>query len=69
MPRHRCSRSIFFCTGVLAAFVLLALPANAQKRVALVVGNSAYVHATALANPANDANDMARRPQGRWASR
>ena len=58
MPRHRCSRSIFFCTGVLAAFVLLALPAAAQKRVALVVGNSAYSHATPLANPTNDAKDM-----------
>ena len=42
-----------------AAVVLLAAPAMAQKRVALVVGNSAYVNATALANPANDANDVA----------
>jgi hypothetical protein len=58
MPRHRCSRSIFFCTGVLAAFVLLSLSANAQKRAALVVGNSAYSHATPLANPTNDAKDM-----------
>ena len=37
----------------------LTLPAAAQKRVALVIGNSAYTHATALANPANDAADMA----------
>ncbi len=29
------------------------------KRVALVIGNSAYQHTTALANPANDAGDMA----------
>ncbi|NJO24431.1 MAG: hypothetical protein HC868_17865 [Sphingomonadales bacterium] len=36
----------------------MALPAAAQKRVALVIGNSAYQHATALANPANDASDM-----------
>ena len=41
-----------------AAGLLLVQPAVAQKRVALVVGNSAYVHATALANPVNDANDM-----------
>ncbi len=29
------------------------------KRVALVIGNSSYQHTTALANPANDAQDMA----------
>ncbi len=43
--------------GVLAT-ALTTLPAAAQKRVALVIGNSAYRHATALANPANDASDM-----------
>jgi uncharacterized caspase-like protein len=37
----------------------LSLPAAAQKRVALLIGNAAYVHAGALANPANDARDMA----------
>jgi len=36
-----------------------ATPAAAQKRVALVVGNSAYTHAPALPNPVNDAADMA----------
>lgn len=41
------------------AFVLFAAPVHAQKRVALVVGNAAYTHAGALANPTNDANDMA----------
>src|SRR5262245_20626993 len=44
--------------AVAATLLLLAVPAAAQKRVALVVGNSAYVHAAALANPVNDANDM-----------
>ena len=34
---------------------LAAGPAHAEKRVALVIGNGAYVHATALPNPANDA--------------
>src|SRR5262245_5611200 len=58
MPLHRSPRSIFFFTCVLAAFTLPALPALAQKRVALVVGNSAYSHASPLANPTNDANDM-----------
>src|SRR5215470_15230298 len=43
---------------VVAAAVLFTGPAAAEKRVALVVGNSAYSNANALANPANDANDM-----------
>ena len=34
-------------------------PALAEKRLALVVGNSAYRNAPPLQNPANDANDMA----------
>jgi len=38
--------------------VLLAAPAAAEKRLALVVGNAAYAHATALANPVNDANRL-----------
>lgn len=41
------------------ATVLCILPAVAEKRVALVVGNSKYSEATPLANPANDANDIA----------
>ena len=39
---------------------LWALPLSAQgKRVALVIGNSAYKHTTVLKNPGNDATDMA----------
>ena len=43
--------------------VLLGLftPAHAAKRVALVIGNSAYVHANPLPNPANDAEDMVKK--------
>src|SRR5688572_18501159 len=44
-----------------SVFLLLALlPSLAQavKRVALVIGNSAYKHAGELANPRNDATDM-----------
>jgi uncharacterized caspase-like protein len=47
---------------LLAAIALcffFALPAAAEKRVALIVGNSAYVNASPLANPVNDASDMA----------
>ena len=44
----------------IAALSLLPLgSALAEKRVALVVGNLAYVNAPALANPAHDAQDMA----------
>ena len=49
---------IYFSAGLAAALVL-AQPAAAQKRVALIVGNSAYAHAGPLTNPANDAADMA----------
>ncbi len=52
--------------GVLGgAAVLLvlcaAVPALASKRVALVIGNAAYVHAPPLANPMNDARDVSER--------
>ncbi|MER9002255.1 MULTISPECIES: caspase domain-containing protein [unclassified Mesorhizobium] len=48
-----------------SAFILLVLlfaafsgRAVADKRVALVIGNSAYQHAVQLANPKNDSSDM-----------
>ena len=48
--------------GVLAVAVwstcLFAGPALAEKRVALVIGNSAYQHVARLGNPANDAAAM-----------
>lgn len=34
--------------------------AQAEKRVALVIGNSAYQHAARLANPSNDATAVAK---------
>jgi uncharacterized caspase-like protein len=51
----------FACFSLISLFLaaILAMPASAQKRVALVVGNSAYVQAGALPNPANDARDFA----------
>jgi uncharacterized caspase-like protein len=46
--------------AALLVLVLVACPAAAQgKRVALVIGNSAYEHAPRLSNPRNDATDMA----------
>jgi uncharacterized caspase-like protein len=38
---------------------LLSQPAFAERRVALVFGNSAYQNVALLANPANDAGAMA----------
>jgi len=46
-------------SAALAAALLLAAPAHAEKRVALVVGNSAYKQANPLANPVNDASEIA----------
>jgi hypothetical protein len=49
--------------GVIAlaiiSFGLLGQPAMADKRVALVIGNSAYQKVTRLTNPANDSSAMA----------
>ena len=47
-----------FLIGILAC-LSIAQPAAAERRVALVVGNSAYVSSPALANPVNDASDIA----------
>ncbi len=43
---------------VLLLLALLPSAAHAQKRVALVIGNSAYQHTPKLTNPKNDATDM-----------
>jgi tetratricopeptide (TPR) repeat protein len=47
--------------AVIAFLVLILTPsaAFADKRVALVIGNAAYKHAGELANPRNDATDVA----------
>src|SRR5712671_358536 len=43
----------------LALTLLTASAANADRRVALVIGNSVYSNAASLRNPRNDASDMA----------
>jgi len=48
-----------FAAAALAGLLGLAAPAQADKRVALVVGNSAYQHVARLENPKNDARLMA----------
>lgn len=44
---------------LIAAASLTVSEAKAERRVALVIGNSGYAHATGLRNPRNDAADMA----------
>jgi hypothetical protein len=67
-PRHFLDKVLKVRMGVvtmgtaIAFLLLLILPtsyAHAEKRVALVIGNSAYQHTSKLDNPKNDAADMA----------
>jgi uncharacterized caspase-like protein len=51
-------RHVLFCFCVVI-IALLTHPANAERRVAFVVGNGAYQHATKLPNPSIDAKAMA----------
>jgi hypothetical protein len=50
---------IFLLVPLLALAAGIPHPAIAETRVALVVGNAAYQSTTPLANPLNDARDMA----------
>src|ERR1700687_3869073 len=47
-------RLLLFALAVIAC----STAASAQRRVALVIGNSAYQHSAELANPKNDAADL-----------
>jgi hypothetical protein len=53
------ARIALFLLVLASLFWVEQSPANAAKRVALVVGNSTYEHVTALPNPKNDAREMA----------
>ena len=50
---------LMILAGLVAVALATAPAANAERRVALVVGNSAYANAATLRNPRNDATDMA----------
>jgi hypothetical protein len=50
----------FVLLTTLVANLLLAGQAWAEKRVALVIGNAAYVKSSVLANPVNDASEIAK---------
>jgi formylglycine-generating enzyme required for sulfatase activity len=51
-------RVLQFIAVVGLALACALAPARAEKRVALVVGNGAYLHADKLANPVNDARGV-----------
>ncbi len=51
-------RRVGWAALVLVSSILSAAPTHAQKRVALVIGNSAYQHTPWLANATNDATDI-----------
>lgn len=55
MHRH-IQRIALLCLSIL----IFSMPAHAENRVALVVGNSDYAYASKLSNPPNDAEDMAK---------
>ena len=44
--------------ALLAFLIVVPAVANAENRVALVIGNGAYAHAPLLKNPRNDAGDV-----------
>src|SRR5215217_6756583 len=52
-------RNLGLVLSLLLVSLMAAPEAQADRRVALVIGNSAYVNAAALRNPKNDAADMA----------
>ena len=49
----------FLHAAVLLVGLIIVRPANADTRVALVIGNGAYQNVPTLPNPVNDANDIA----------
>jgi uncharacterized caspase-like protein len=52
-------KHVITCVASVGALLLTLHGAAADKRVALVIGNSAYQHTAPLRNPSNDATDMA----------
>src|SRR5262245_36979148 len=52
------------CLLGFAALLVAIAPAAADKRVALVIGNSAYENVPKLTNPSNDASDIAAKLHG-----
>jgi len=57
-------QAIWVCALWVGIFLQLALPAQAETRIALIVGNGAYETLGPLAAPVSDANLMARTLEG-----
>src|SRR5215510_10203315 len=51
---------MFVRVAIIFALLIMPSRADAQTRVALVIGNSAYQHTSKLVNPSNDASDLAK---------
>ncbi len=60
----RRTKLLFLAVTCLAVGFLASEPALAERRVALVVGNSSYKNTIQLLNPANDAKDVAAKLRG-----
>jgi hypothetical protein len=56
---HRFRDHLVVLPIIVATLSISGGPASADKRVALVIGNGAYVNAAHLPNPPNDAHDVA----------
>jgi hypothetical protein len=52
-------RFVWVALALILLTLVAAPAAQAEKRVALVIGNGAYTHAPELTNPRNDAEDFA----------
>ncbi|GKQ51224.1 caspase family protein [Bradyrhizobium sp. Ce-3] len=62
--RYSLRRMLAGAALVLIGCVSITGPASAERRVALVIGNSAYRNTVQLPNPRNDATDVARMLRG-----
>jgi hypothetical protein len=52
-------RLVFLMLWVVISVTAFARPADAEERVALVIGNAAYENTSPLRNPRNDAEGVA----------
>ncbi len=64
MRRHAILMAAVLAFVATAAWTAPVSAAPSNKRLAVVVGNSAYENVTPLSNPANDATDMAQKLKG-----
>ena len=65
MRRHALLMLVVLAIAATATPITPLLAADGGKRLALVVGNSAYENVSPLINPANDATDIAQKLKSR----